>query len=175
MDITQDHFALFDLSPAFAIDLPALERRYLELQAQVHPDKHTSLPDAEQRVSMQRATRVNEAYQTLRSPLARARYLLNLRGVDPQIERNTAMPKDFLVQQLEYRETVSDARAAGDMTVLGELEQKLRGEIRSEYETVGRQLEAEDNDAAAQSVRRLLFKEKLLLEIGDAIEVIEAA
>ncbi|HTJ96037.1 MAG TPA: Fe-S protein assembly co-chaperone HscB, partial [Rhodocyclaceae bacterium] len=117
-DITSDYFALFSLAPAFGLDMAVLEQRFRELQARVHPDKHTHLSEAEQRVSMQWATRANEAFQTLKAPIKRAQYLLSLRGVDPQVERNTAMPMEFLVQQLECRETVAEARSAGNIHAL---------------------------------------------------------
>jgi molecular chaperone HscB len=174
-DMTRDHFALFDFPPAFALDIAALDVRYREVQARVHPDKHAHLSAAEQRVAMQQATHANEAYQTLKSPLKRAQYMLYLRGVDPQIERNTAMPMEFLVQQLECREAVAEARGERDLDALEDLQADMRKEIKAEYATVGRELDAGDNDAAAQTVRRLLFKEKLLHEIEDAIEVIETA
>ena len=174
-DITRDHFALFDFAPGFELDTAALDQRYREVQARVHPDKHAHLTTAEQRVAMQWATHANEAYQTLKSPLKRAQYLLHLRGVDPQIERNTAMPMEFLVQQLECREVVSEARNEQDMSSLEDLQREMRHEIKTEYATVGRELDADDNEAAAQTVRRLLFKQKLLNEIEDAIEAIETA
>jgi molecular chaperone HscB len=174
-DITRDHFALFDFAPAFALDIAQLDQRYREVQARVHPDKHAHLPAAEQRVAMQWATHANEAYQTLKSPLKRAQYLLALRGVDPQIERNTAMPMEFLVQQLECREAVSEARSEHDMDSLEDLQRDMRKEIKAEYVIVGQELDAGENEAAAQTVRRLLFKEKLLHEIEDAIEAIETA
>ena len=173
--MTRDHFALFDLAQAFALDAEALDQRYREVQARVHPDKHAHLPAAEQRIAMQQATHANEAYQTLKSPLKRAQYLLALRGVDPQVERNTAMPMEFLVQQLECREAVAEARAEHDMDALEKLQRDMRREIKAEYAIVGQQLDAGENEAAAQTVRRLLFKEKLLHEIEDAIEAIETA
>ena len=100
-DFQQDFFHLFNLPSRFQIDNAALEQGYLALQAQVHPDKSTHLSEPERRTAMQWATRVNEGYQTLRSPLNRARYLLSLHGVDTQEESNTAMPADFLMQQIE--------------------------------------------------------------------------
>lgn len=173
--MTRDHFALFDFSPAFALDVVALDQRYREVQGRVHPDKHAHLSDAEQRVAMQWATHANEAYQTLKSPLKRAQYLLALRGVDPQVERNTAMPMEFLVQQLECREAVAEARGERDLDALEALQRDMRKEIKAEYATIGQQFDADDNEAAAQTVRRLLFKQKLLQEIEDAIEAIETA
>lgn len=176
LDITRDHFALFELAPTFGLDQAALEQHFRDLQARVHPDKHAHLSEAEQRVAMQWATQVNEAFQTLKSPLKRAQYLLKLRGVDPQVERNTAMPMEFLVEQLECREAVSDARSSGDMAALEALQREMRQEMKAEYATIQQQLDtAQDNEAAAQTVRRLLFKEKLLHEIEDAIEAIETA
>jgi len=171
-DITRDHFALFDFAPAFALDMAALDQRYRETQARVHPDKHAHLSSAEQRVAMQQATHANEAYQTLKSPLKRAQYMLHLRGVDPQVERNTAMPME---QQLECREAVAEARGERDLDALEELQRDMRKEIKAEYAVVGQELDADDNEAAAQTVRRLLFKQKLLQEIEDAIESIETA
>lgn len=176
MDFNRDHFALFELPVGFAIDSAALEQRYRDIQSKVHPDKHAHLSEAEKRVAMQWATQANEAFQTLKSPLKRAQYLLHLRGVDPEIERNTAMPMEFLMAQMEYRESVAEARSAGQMDVLDDLMSSLRKEIKQEYLTLGEQLDStQDNAAAAQTVRRLLFKEKLLTEIDEAIEAIEAA
>src|SRR5260221_10845596 len=99
VNLNQNHFELFGLPARFGIDAAALEARYHELQREVHPDRFAAAPEAERRVSMQLATRVNEAYQTLKSPLRRAVYILQLRGVDPKFETNTAMPAEFLMEQ----------------------------------------------------------------------------
>jgi molecular chaperone HscB len=82
---------------------------------------------------------------------------------------------EFLVQQLECREAVAEARSERDMEALEELQRDMRKEIKAEYVTIGQQLDANENEAAAQTVRRLLFKDKLLHEIEDAIEAIEVA
>src|SRR5258706_1485880 len=106
MNLNQNHFELFGLPPRCAVDAAALEARYRELQREVHPDRFAAAPESERRASMQLATRVNEAYQTLKSPLRRAVYILRLRGVDPQFETNTAMPSEFLVEQMSWRERI---------------------------------------------------------------------
>jgi molecular chaperone HscB len=176
VDISCDHFALFDLAPGYAVDMPVLEQRFRDIQARVHPDKHAHLSEAERRISMQWASQANQAFQTLKSPLKRAQYLLALRGIDPQIERNTAMPMAFLMQQMECREGVADARSAGNVAALEALQHELNSEMKAEYAALAQQLDGSgDNEAAAQTVRRLLFKEKLFLEINDAIEAIETA
>src|SRR5512135_2518203 len=113
-DFQQDFFSLFTLPARFQIDSTALEQSYRALQAQVHPDKFAHLSEAERRLSMQWATRVNEGYQTLRNPLNRARYLLSLHGIDTQEDSNTAMPAEFLMQQMEWREALEETREARD-------------------------------------------------------------
>ncbi len=82
MDFNADHFTLMGLPRAFRIDTAALDKRYRELQAEVHPDRFAHAGDAEKRLSLQWATKVNEAYQTLKKPLPRAKYLLHLADHD---------------------------------------------------------------------------------------------
>ena len=120
------YFELFDLPVRFAVDGEALETAYRKVQAEVHPDRFASAPEAERRRALELATEANEAFQTLRSPVARARYLLQLRGIDTQEETNTAMPVDFLMAQMEWREAVADARAASDVEGLEQLAAAVR-------------------------------------------------
>ncbi len=91
-DIAQDHFSLFGLAPAYVLDAAALDGAYREIQSRVHPDRYAAAGEAEKRASLQWTTRVNEAYRTLKDPVQRARYLLELRGVDAGFETNTTMP-----------------------------------------------------------------------------------
>lgn len=174
MDLTADFFSLFELPRAFRLNVSELDSRYRDVQAQVHPDRFANAPDGERRLSMQWATRANEAYQTLKKPLGRARYLLELNGHDLQAENNTAMPADFLMEQMEWREAVMEARAGGDHHELERLHNRLRGDIDSRYEEVGRLLDdAKEFAQATDRVRRLMFLEKLLSEIDDALASLE--
>ncbi|MFA9216411.1 MAG: Fe-S protein assembly co-chaperone HscB, partial [Sphingomonadaceae bacterium] len=111
----QNHFELFQLPQRFALDTSALDVAYRDVQGRVHPDKFVNATDAEKRVAMQWATRANEAYQTLKNPQKRAQYLCELHGVDLQTESNTAMPMAFLMQQMEWREALGEARAHKDL------------------------------------------------------------
>jgi molecular chaperone HscB len=172
-DPSQDFFALFDLPRRQALDVDRLEGLYRDIQARVHPDKHAHLSDAEQRMAMQWATRVNEAYLTLKDPLRRARYLLELAGHDVRLETNTAMPVAFLMAQMGLREAVADAKEGGDIDALDALHRRLKKEIRTEYATLQTTLDAGDHGRAGELVRQLMFQEKLLHEIGDALEVLE--
>jgi molecular chaperone HscB len=170
----QNHFDLFHLPQRFAIDNAALDKAYHEVQSRVHPDKFAHASDAEKRVAMQWATRANEAYQTLRSPFRRAAYLCELNGIDLQIESNTAMPGAFLMQQMEWREALEEAKATKDIDALEKLEAELHAARKSEIEKIGGLLDAHDYANAAQGVRQLMFLERFGEEIGHIFEAIHA-
>ena len=174
MDFRADHFALFGLNRAFRLDLSDLDSRYRDIQAQVHPDRFAHAGEAERRLSMQWATHANEAYQTLKKPLERAKYLLHLAGHDIQAESNTAMPADFLMEQMEWREAVIDARSGGDHHELEHLHNRLRSDLNVRYAELGELLDGNrDYSLATDRVRRLMFLEKLLHEIDDALASLE--
>ena len=172
MNLNHNHFELFGLPMQFAVDAAELDRRYRELQREVHPDRFAAAPQAEQRISMQFATRVNEAYQTLKSPLRRAVYILQMRGVDPKLETNTAMPAGFLMEQMDWRERIEAGSEKPE--ALLQLQAGLRDESGKIYETLHRQLdEIRDDDAASQTARMLMFYEKLDEEIDDKLAELE--
>lgn len=174
MDLKADHFALFGLDRSFNIEASVLDTRYRDLQAQIHPDRFVNAADAERRLSMQRATHANEAYQTLKKPLERAKYMLHLTGHDIQAESNTAMPADFLMEQMEWREAVMEARHGGDHHELEHLHNRLKADLVSRYQELAMLLdESGDYTQATDRVRRLLFLEKLLHEIDDALASLE--
>ena len=168
-----NHFELFGLPQRFHLDLAQLDEAYRGIQSQVHPDRFVRASDAERRVSMQSATQVNEAYRTLKNPLARARYLLALQHVDVASESNTAMPADFLLQQMQWRESVEEA--AHQPEALAALARRLAEEMKDHYADLERRLDREGDYAlAAGSVRKLMFLERLREEIGDALERADA-
>ena len=148
-DFSQDFFSLFGLPRRFAIDSSLLDSAWRAAAAQVHPDRYAASPDAEKRSALMLSTRVNEAYRTLKSPLSRARYLLQLSGVDTQEESNTAMPGDFLMAQMEWREDIDDARR--DLNRLEALSARLRAEA----------------DALARLHRQVDVPERLQAAVGD--------
>ena len=161
MDIQDNHFAFFGLPARFAIDAGALDRAYREVQSQVHPDRFAGQGATEQRVALQWATRANEAYAVLRDPLKRAIYLCTLRGHDPVDERNTTMPQAFLMQQLEWREALDEARAGDGDAAIAALRGQLdaqRVQLRDEVEHA---LDRDDDAArATERVRQWLFVER---------------
>ena len=170
----KNHFELFGLQPVFAIELEQLDRAYREIQARIHPDRFANAGDAERRASMQWTTHVNEAYRTLKSPVQRGRYLLGLRGVDIGAERNTAMPSDFLLQQMEWREALEAACGRRDGAALEQLRTGLRGDRQVLEARIAERIDRlQDAEGAADLVRRLMFLEKFDDDIDAAFETIE--
>ncbi len=168
--LNADFFTLLGLPRQFAVDLPALDSRFRELQREVHPDRFAAADDAARRASMMLATQINEAYQTLRSPLKRASYLLGLAGVDVGAESNTAMSAEFLLTQMAWREQVADARADKDLVALQTVQTDVGDAIRTVYAELGSLLDSgSENAAAVETVRQLMFLEKLREEIDNAI------
>ena len=173
IDFRQNYFELFGLQPRFHLDLPQLEQAYRHIQSRVHPDKFVHASDSERRASMQSATQVNEAYRTLKSPLPRARYLLALNHAEVQSESNTAMPPEFLLEQMQWRESVEEAADRPEELVT--LALRLGREMQEHYAQLERHLDKESDHAhAADSVRKLMFFERLREEISDALERSEA-
>lgn len=175
MDFNQDYFALFGLPQRFGLDRATLDRAFRELQMRVHPDMFAHASDAEKRLSMQWATQVNEAYQTLRDPLRRARYLLALRGVETQEETNTAMAPEFLMQQMEWREALAEAKASRDTGAIEALARHIAGRSKDCHAELAQAIDIDGNLAkAAVIVRKLRFVEKLQEEAISAAEKIDA-
>jgi molecular chaperone HscB len=141
----------------------------------VHPDRFASAGDAERRASMQWTTRVNEAYRTLRSPVQRAKYLLELEGVDVAFETNTAMPPEFLMRQMELREALEAAGDARDADALDALRASLRADKLELERALAEAIDARrDHAGAAGLTRKLMFFDKLDAEIDLAYEALEA-
>ena len=173
--LTDSHFDLFHLPQTFAVDSQKLDDAYRTVQGQVHPDRFAAAGDAQKRLAMQWATHANEAYQTLRDPLKRARYMLSLRGIDVDAENNTAMEPAFLMQQMEWRENIEDAAGAKNIDALDALLEDLRDEERIRFTMLEALLDSGSNQAASEAVRQLMFIERVAHEIGVQIERLEHA
>jgi len=161
--LNSSDFELFGLPETFAQDSAAIDARWKDLQREVHPDKFAAQGASAQRVAMQWSVRVNEAYQRLRNPLKRAAYLCERRGAPIDAESNTAMPGEFLIQQMAWREELEEANSEGDLErVNAELAQ-----ARSDaFTRIGQLLdETGDAAAAARQVRKLMFIERFAHDV----------
>jgi molecular chaperone HscB len=173
MNIDADDFTLLGLEKAFALDRARLDAAWKTLQAQVHPDRFAAEGAAAQRIAMQWAVRVNEAHQRLKDPLKRAAYLCELAGVPVQAENNTAMPGEFLMQQMQWREALEEANGAADVEALSD---EVSAQRKARLSRVTQYLDADANPkAAAQEVRALMFIDRLLAEIDARLEQYEDA
>ncbi len=175
IDFSADHFSLFQLPRRYRIDPARLDREYRTLQGAIHPDRHATGDDAGRRLSLQASARVNEAYATLRDPAARGEYLLGLQGIESLAETDTVMPPEFLMEQMERREAIADARASADQPAL---EQAL-SRIAREREALQSELAVALDDRAAldvakAAVRKLRFLDRVKHEIDDALIEAEA-
>jgi molecular chaperone HscB len=163
MNLHDDDFTLFGLSPRHALDRAALDARWRELQGEVHPDRFAAQGAAAQRVAMQWSVRINEAYQRLKDPLRRAAYLCQLRGAPVDAERNTAMPAAFLMQQMQWRETLEEA---GTVAAVERLDAEVAASERQLLVEVQQRLDVDgDAVAAAALVRALMFVQRFRHDI----------
>ena len=170
MKLDDDDFSLFGLPQAFQIDRSLLDQRWRELQAQVHPDRFAAEGAAAQRIAMQWAVRVNEAYQRLKAPLKRAAYLCEQRGVAIGAESNTAMPLEFLQQQMRWREALDEAD--GEATVQA-LSVDVAHHEAALLDTLRQQLDVQgDTAAAAAQVRALMFVQRFRQDVENRIEAL---
>ncbi|WP_079419299.1 Fe-S protein assembly co-chaperone HscB [Thiomonas intermedia] len=171
MDFTQSYFALFGLPETYGLDPVQLERARLAVQSQVHPDRFAAGTDRDKRLAMQWAAQANAAYLTLKNPVQRATYLCERRGVPIQAESNTAMPADFLMQQMAWREALDDLRDAADVAGLQALQAEVLAQ-RAERLGVVRQALDEENapNRAAEQVRALLFLDRFAEELRRTAE-----
>ncbi|HET9553162.1 MAG TPA: Fe-S protein assembly co-chaperone HscB [Anaeromyxobacteraceae bacterium] len=134
---TEDYYSLFDLPREFALDLPELERRFRERSRQLHPDRFAKAEPRERRLSLERATRLNDAHRVLKDWRLRAAYLLKLAGQDVFGEGKTFHDPEFLEEQLEWREALALARADGDAAALQGIAERARGRLAALESQVG--------------------------------------
>ena len=163
MNLQDTDFELFGVPATFAQDRAVLDARWKELQREAHPDRVASQGAAAQRVAMQWSVRINEAYQRLKDPVRRASYLCELNGAPIEAENNTAMPGEFLMQQLEWRESLDDATAIAAVGALPAEVDAARARALSSLDWLID--EKGDFPAASQQVRALMFIERFAQDV----------
>jgi molecular chaperone HscB len=163
MDLSYSDFELFGLPQRFQQERSEIDARWKELQREAHPDKFAAQGAGAQRVALQWSVRINEAYQRLKDPLRRAAYLCELRGAPIQAQSNTAMPGDFLMEQMDWREALDEADSEEELDVLS---QRVTARRRQMLARIGELLDDQnDPPAAAQQVRALMFIERFAEDV----------
>ena len=172
MNLQANDFELFGLEPKFSQDRAAIDARWKELQRQAHPDKFAAQGTSAQRIAMQWSVRINEAHQRLKDPLKRASYLCELNGAPVNAEDNTAMPADFLMQQIEWREALDDAKTPQS---LDEIALQANKYWREQLLKLEQAIDVEgDFQLAVTYVRSLMFVERFVFEVDARLDQLPA-
>jgi molecular chaperone HscB len=158
MNLQDNDFALFALPEQFTQERAQIDAQWKALQKYAHPDQFVSQGAAAQRIAMQWSVRINEAYARLKDPVKRAAYLCELRGAPIAAHTNTAMPAAFLMQQMQWRETLEEATREAELDALT---QELDDAVASQTALLAEHLDKQPNAVAASGVvRALMFMEK---------------
>ena len=171
----KNHFEFLGLPERFELDAEQLQQVYRRLQAAVHPDRFANAGAAERRMAMQLATQANEAYRTLSEPGRRAAYLCELKGAPIRAETNTQMAPEFLMQQMQWREELDEARTSQDRSALSGLSKLLCDHRARLLDEIGGAIDHDhDFNRAADAVRRWMFVDKFGAEVAAAEDGLSA-
>jgi molecular chaperone HscB len=174
LDFSKNYFELFGLPVAFKVDADTLAEHYRELQRVIHPDRYANASEQERRLSLQAASLVNEAYETLQDPIARAAYLLTLHGIDLDAKQKTTQDMAFLMEQMELREELAEIRNQPDpyaaiVALTGRIRRQIKdliGEMAPQFESV--------TPAKLEAAQELLHKMRFLQKLRREAETVEA-
>lgn len=171
LNVGQNYFELFGLPAGFELDSADLSSRYRELQRRFHPDKYAGASDQERRLSVQLTAHINEAFATLKDPVRRGRYLLGLKGVSTDEETDSVMDREFLMEQMAFREALEAARSSPQADQdMAALHRKLEQNFRNKTAELA-SLFREDSEPALRRardlVREMQFLHKLAKEMDD--------
>lgn len=163
------YFNLFQLEPSFNIDIEALEQTYRALAARFHPDKFASASAFEQKQAVMMSSTINDAYRTLKNPIDWAAYLLKSQNIDADAPEHTSFSPEFLMQQMEWRETLMDAQMEQNHDAIRALDQEIQEVQSNLYQDLQQAFEQQDYESAAQWVRHGRFLNKLRNEIASIL------
>lgn len=155
-------FELLNLPEGFDIDLAALEKAYFAAQRAHHPDKLVQADEKARLAAVQQSMQVNDAYDTLKSPLTRADYLLMLRGHIAFDENTTVQTPELLMEMMELREQMQDA--AEDGRALLQLVADTKKAAQDCVNDLSAAFKAEDYETAKSTHLRLQYLHKALEE-----------
>jgi molecular chaperone HscB len=173
LDFSKNYFDLFGLPVGYIVDVSSLADRYRDLQRVVHPDRYAQATEKERRLSLQGASLINEAFETLKDPVARAAYLLSLYGVEMDSLNESTQDMAFLMQQMTLREELEILRSAsGPYEEVLDLSDRIRKQITDLVARMAVLFETpatEQLEDAREIVRKMRFLQKLRTEI-EAVE-----
>lgn len=169
-----NYFELFEIPVSYDVDFSKIQHQYRRLQQAVHPDKYVSASSQERRISMQQTSFINQALHTLKHPVERAVYLLQLKGVDFSMDNQTTMDAAFLMEQMEVREKLEVVAELDDP--IAELD-KMLVDVKNSVHDIAAEFscayESNAIDVAKEAVKKLQFLNKAELEIDGLIANLE--
>ena len=159
-----DYFEIFSLPPHLTLDTAALEKSFYALSRRLHPDRFAARPAAEQEAALAESSRLNDAYRTLKDPIARTEYLLKLEGIELEEQSSAAtaaartsgtqkkqvVPEDLLEEAFELNMQLEEMRAAKKF---GEDNPQLRKDLVAAKSDFDAKLAATDADLATLHAR----------------------
>ncbi|MBT3204870.1 MAG: Fe-S protein assembly co-chaperone HscB [Gammaproteobacteria bacterium] len=168
VDIKQNYFELFGVPIAFHLDDDVLHSAHLKLQAAFHPDRFINGTELEKRLAVQKAAWINEAYEVLKNPVKRARYMLEVSGLEMNDDHETTSDTVFLMEQIELREEMDECRSCKDPMrccdhITGKLDQRSK-EFSTNFISLYQQGYLEQ---ARQVSKKMQFVERILEQIDE--------
>lgn len=168
LDLKQNFFELFEIPIDFQLDERELHGSHLKLQSAYHPDRFINGSDQEKRLAVQKAAWVNEAYETLKNPVKRARYMLTVGGLELNDDHETTSDTVFLMEQIELREEMDQCRSCKDPMrccdhITGKLDKRSK-EFSDSFESLFQQGKLEE---ARQVSKKMQFVQRILEQIDD--------
>jgi len=170
-----DYFAMFELPRKLWIEMSALEQKFLQLSWKLHPDNFVNSANEEREISLKRSSELNDAYRTLRDPVARVEYLLAIEGARKEGRNKQQAPPELLEEVFELNESLDelrDAKASGGETArlkhrletaeksfeqkLTEVDSQLQGAAREWDKLIDEKADESRRNAAKVKLNELL-------------------
>jgi molecular chaperone HscB len=164
----QNYFSLFEISCDFEVDLEPVRETFLSLQRKFHPDQFSASDESEQLAALHSSSLLNDAYETISSPLKRAAYLLGLSGIDVEQTSQKDLGMELLMEQMELREvlgTLPDGEQG--LEELETLQNAVSEKVASCQLEFGKALAKNDLLGSKRLYHKLQFLIKLTTEITE--------
>jgi len=173
-----DPFDALGIEAAFDVDLPAAERRYRDISRVLHPDRHAGASPSERRLSLGKAIETNDAWQIVRDPIRRAEALLRRHGIEVERGRQPSSDPAFLMDLMEQREALSEARRARDRDRIGQVASRARASRAATLEKLARGFAAAGGDGShlrdlVPLLGELRYQQRFLEEVDAAEEELD--
>ena len=166
----RDYFEFFDLPHNLAIDLKDLEKRFYALSRELHPDRFVRKPAAERERALEDSATLNDAYRTLRDPIARALYLLKLEGFDIGEQGSKDVPPELLEEMFELNMAIEEADGP-QLEASRERFEKMRAAIDTELQANFTMWDSVRSREALTAIRGVLNRRKYITNLIDKTNV----